>query len=814
MVQSCILKGHSKSVSCLDISRNYVFSGSADKTVRVWDMNTLQTVHILKGHKDEVTCLQAVDNVLFTGSLDKTVCAYNLLNGQRILQYKAKGVGPVQCLLVSSGRLFTGHGDGLVCEWNNQAGVIVRQFKSPGQSSLKGVRGITLDNANGLLFVGGNSGLINVFSLSTPTDSKGFAPLIQSFSHEEVERICSIKYHNNLLYVGGSRPVVAVFNSQTGECVSLLSGHTGPVTSLLVRDNMIVSTSADRTARTWHTRGGERLCCVRGHDDWVKCCALQDGMLITGGDDCTVRLWKLDEGPMNNVREPVGLMERLKIQHEQQRPAYHMQVDSASGVSENVELESLERQRRTSCDFSVANSAADSGIGSIGSHRLLKTDIVEQAPDESKLNMLLTAFMGLTPALKSQVMYKFVAEANTADKVVIREILERSDCCDIISKVPVEIACHIGQYLKASDLKNATCVSWSWYHRLNDPALYRNLCKRIVSSTLYKQYALECQECPELWKPIYRNREIVRRNFATGKVQSLMTLEGHTEPIYALCVDKNMAVSASEDHTLRVWDLASGMCVRALEGHEAGVLSCIVSEQFIISGSYDNSVKVWDRKTGLCLLTLRGHTAGVCGVEVNGSRILSSSFDCTTRVWNVSTGALDAVLAGHNHYVYCAVSDGDTIISGCHDGTVKCWELVPSPQALPGSAPTTPFVGVEKSSFRCHKFAVRCMSFSRPYLVTGSLEKEENVRVWNVMTGILIKNLSIGDCWVRSVSFSPFRIVCAGDNHDVMVVDSEMRGAQYSLKGHSSIVSCVSSDDNRIVSASFDKTIKVWNFQN
>ena len=257
--------------------------------------------------------------------------------------------------------------------------------------------------------------------------------------------------------------------------------------------------------------------------------------------------------------------------------------------------------------------------------------------------------------------------------------------------------------------------------------------------------------------------------------------------------------------------MSTGICLRVLTGHSAGVLSCAINESFIVSGSYDNTVKVWDRKSGLCLLTFQGHTEGVCGIELCGTRVISSSFDCTLRVWEISTGTLTAVLTGHSHYVYCSVSDGNIILSGCHDGTVNIWELVPSAPHIPG-VQDTPMTGIIRKSFQCHKFAVRCLSYCRPYLVTGSLEESENVKLWNAQTGELVKCFSVGDSWTRSIDFSGLLIICAGDNHDISVMSRRNLGKKYVLKGHASIVSGVRLTDNRIVSCSFDKTIKVWNF--
>jgi len=48
--------------------------------------------------------------------------------------------------------------------------------------------------------------------------------------------------------------------------------------------------------------------------------------------------------------------------------------------------------------------------------------------------------------------------------------------------------------------------------------------------------------------------------------QELATLEGHTSPVYAVAMsrDGTLLASGSFDGTTRLWDIASGACVRVL----------------------------------------------------------------------------------------------------------------------------------------------------------------------------------------------------------------------------------------------------------
>ena len=60
--------------------------------------------------------------------------------------------------------------------------------------------------------------------------------------------------------------------------------------------------------------------------------------------------------------------------------------------------------------------------------------------------------------------------------------------------------------------------------------------------------------------------------------------------------DGRWALSGSSDKTLRLWDVASGRCMRIFEGHTDKVTSLALSadEHWLLSGSADRTVRVWE----------------------------------------------------------------------------------------------------------------------------------------------------------------------------------------------------------------------------
>jgi WD40 repeat protein len=68
-------------------------------------------------------------------------------------------------------------------------------------------------------------------------------------------------------------------------------------------------------------------------------------------------------------------------------------------------------------------------------------------------------------------------------------------------------------------------------------------------------------------------------------------------------------VLSSYDRTLKLWDLASGECLRTYTGHQHYVSSVVLlsDSRQMVSASFDHTLKLWDVETLSCLRTYTGH---------------------------------------------------------------------------------------------------------------------------------------------------------------------------------------------------------------
>ena len=104
----------------LDVGASRMFSGSWDKTIRVWDLRTLECVKVLEGHSEAVLALavgegspQPHSKVLVSGSYDTTVRFWDL-NTFRCVRKCDGHFDAVRVLAAHNGHVFSGSYDGTI----------------------------------------------------------------------------------------------------------------------------------------------------------------------------------------------------------------------------------------------------------------------------------------------------------------------------------------------------------------------------------------------------------------------------------------------------------------------------------------------------------------------------------------------------------------------------------------------------------------------------------------------------------------------------------------------------------------------------
>jgi len=216
-------------------------------------------------------------------------------------------------------------------------------------------------------------------------------------------------------------------------------------------------------------------------------------------------------------------------------------------------------------------------------------------------------------------------------------------------------------------------------------------------------------------------------NWRTG--ECISTLEGHTEGVICLNFDSTLIASGSVDTTVKVWNFRTRECF-TLRGHRDWVNAVLLWDsgsatsplpdvssphvspgKMLFSASDDCTIRLWDLTLRTCVRQFTGHrgqvqsltllalcnsagddpkdryeestrlavTGATTTAEENSSRelkqpqqlLVSGGLDNTVKLWDIDTGKVVRTLFGHLEGVWGVACDQMRLVSGSHDRTIK-----------------------------------------------------------------------------------------------------------------------------------------------
>ncbi|KAL2459169.1 Transducin/WD40 repeat-like superfamily protein [Forsythia ovata] len=214
---------HADSISCMSMNpeQDFLYSGSWDRTFKVWRVKNSKCIESVKAHDDAVNSVVAtVDGLVYTGSADGTVKVWkreheNCKNIRHVL---------VQTLL----------------------------------SQECAITSLAVNKSGLVVYCGSSDGLVNFWEREKQLSHGGV------LKGHKLAVLC-LATAGNLVFSGSADKNICVWRrvATVHTCLSVLSGHTGPVKCLTVEEDkestssgddqkwVVYSGSLDKSVKVW-----------------------------------------------------------------------------------------------------------------------------------------------------------------------------------------------------------------------------------------------------------------------------------------------------------------------------------------------------------------------------------------------------------------------------------------------------------------------------------------------------------------------------------------------------------------------------------
>lgn len=247
-----LLVGHTDEVNTIAFTpdgQKFV-SGSDDRTIKIWDLQTRKALRTLQGHTDWVysVAISLDGQTIVSGSKDHTLKVWDLPTGQ-LRQTLQEHWGYVNSVAFSSDKhtIASGSYDKTNKLWDLKTGKVKTLV---GHSR-------------------------EVLAVAVSPDTRKFVSS------------------------SGDRTLI-VWDIKTGQKLRILQGHTGDVNAIAFSPNgqLLASVSDDKTLKIWDFNRGDEIRTFTGHTGDINAVVFHpDGQrVMTGSDDRTIKLWNIVTG--------------------------------------------------------------------------------------------------------------------------------------------------------------------------------------------------------------------------------------------------------------------------------------------------------------------------------------------------------------------------------------------------------------------------------------------------------------------------------------------------------------------------------------
>lgn len=301
-----------------EVGRYKIITGSRDKTIRVWDMRTLECrlvigppevigesgmlvdddgnpVHFASGsdnersassmptlasfpthHKASILCLQYDDEILVTGSSDSSCIVHDVRAGYRPIRRLRHHTSPVLDLAFDDKHIVTCSKDTTICVWDRATGELLRQLRGHGGP----VNAVQM-RANTIVSCSGDF-RVKLWNIDTGKNIREFV------GHTKGLACSQFSEDGRYIASAGNDKVIRIWDANTGECLREMHAHENLVRSLHIDSvsGRLISGSYDSDIKVWDMETGHQLLDFpKWHTSWVLSAKSDYRRIVSSGQD-------------------------------------------------------------------------------------------------------------------------------------------------------------------------------------------------------------------------------------------------------------------------------------------------------------------------------------------------------------------------------------------------------------------------------------------------------------------------------------------------------------------------------------------------
>ncbi|MEH2139297.1 serine/threonine-protein kinase [Nostoc sp.] len=304
------LTGHSgtlSGVNALAISPDYytLASGSDDKNIKLWDLNTQKVLATLSGHSQAVksVAFSPDGKILATASDDKTIKLWQIETLKEICTLVGHSHAVKSIAFSPDGQILaSGSWDKTIKLWDVNTG---REIYTIAGHQLQ-VNSVAFSPQGQILASASYDRTIRLWQLRAfgefeeKFENRPCYSLLSTLSgHAWAVLTVAFSPDGKILATGSDDNTIKLWEVNTGQLICTLVGHSWSVVAVAFTADgeTLLSASCDKTVKLWRVSTAEEIVTLSGHVDSVSAVAVSKvrQLIASGSRDKTIKLWQLVE---------------------------------------------------------------------------------------------------------------------------------------------------------------------------------------------------------------------------------------------------------------------------------------------------------------------------------------------------------------------------------------------------------------------------------------------------------------------------------------------------------------------------------------